>query len=64
MLTINGIQHKLGPIMSTYMELCTYGAIWGGLIGGTIGFTTVAATPIVILALGLSKVANSLSSKV
>lgn len=64
MLTINGIQHKLSPIVSTYMELCTYGAVWGGLIGSTVGFTTVAAAPFVILGLGLSKVVNSLSSKV
>lgn len=64
MLTINGIQHKLSPIMSAYMELCAYGAIWGGLIGSTVGFTTVAATPFVILGIGLSKAVKSLSSNV
>lgn len=66
-LTINGREYNLNPIMTEYMNMCTAGAIWGGAIGSVLGFTATAVSPIIIGGAGLSilvkLVTHALSSK-
>lgn len=66
-LTVNGREYNLNPYMTLYMEMCTAGAIWGAAIGGTLGFTVVAVTPMILGGVGLGilgqTVANALSSR-
>lgn len=52
-LTINGKEYKCPAILSSYIQLCIYSSVLGGIIGTAVGFTAGVAAPIAIGGVGL-----------
>lgn len=63
-LTINGKEYSLNPILTAYIQACSYGTLCGGLIGSAMGCTVVAAMPFVLGGLGTRLLVRSLLTKI